>query len=71
MDTLKTFPLKALTFLKEVKIEVEKVKWPTRDDAIRLTTIVILFSAVVALFLGGWDWLFRVLLEKILGGKPA
>lgn len=44
-----------VTFLKEVQDELKKVVWPTREEVIRLTFVVIFISLVVGLFLGGID----------------
>lgn len=57
---------KITTFLKEVKLEVKKVNWPTRNQAIRYTLIVLGISLVIAVFLGGLDFLFTFLLEKFI-----
>jgi len=57
---------KLITFLKEVKLEIKKVNWPTRQQTIRYTLIVLGISAVVAIFLGGWDFLFTALLDRFI-----
>lgn len=54
------------TFLKEVKLEVKKVNWPTRQQTIRYTLIVLGISLSIAIFLGGLDFLFTMLLEKFI-----
>jgi len=43
-------------FLREVVSELKKVNWPTKNETIRLTGVVIIISAVVAAFIGGLDW---------------
>jgi len=59
-------PNKIATFLKEVRLEMKKVNWPTRETAIRYTLIVIGISVVVAMYLGGLDVLFTTLLKKFV-----
>ncbi|MFH1423980.1 MAG: preprotein translocase subunit SecE [Candidatus Nealsonbacteria bacterium] len=54
------------TFLKEVKLEVRKVNWPTRHQTIRYTLIILGISSIVAVFLGSLDFLFTFLLEKFI-----
>jgi len=49
-------------FLKEVKDELKKVVWPTRDEIIRLTAVVIIVSLIVGVYLG----LIDLILTKIL-----
>ncbi len=57
---------KGVNFLKEVKMEVQKINWPGREQTIRYTTVVLGISLVIALFLGGLDFLFTLLLEKFV-----
>ena len=60
------FVSKIITFLKEVKLEMKKVNWPTRENVIRYTLIVIVSSLVVAIFLGGLDFGFSSILNKFV-----
>ncbi|PIW76382.1 MAG: preprotein translocase subunit SecE, partial [Candidatus Portnoybacteria bacterium CG_4_8_14_3_um_filter_40_10] len=53
---------KLVNFLKEVRFELKKVTWPTRQETIRFTLLVIGVSAGVAAFLGGLDYLFSIIL---------
>ena len=46
--------------------ELRKVKWPTRKEAINLTIVVLVVSFVMALFLGGLDRIFSLLLNLII-----
>lgn len=50
-------------YLKGVYAEVQKVTWPTREEAQRLTTIVIAVTVVAAIVLGSIDlfygWWFQ------------
>ena len=55
-----------VTFLKEVWDELKKVKWPTRNEIIRLTSVVIIVSALVGTFLGGIDFLLTNLLALVV-----
>jgi len=57
---------KITTFLKEVRLEMKKVNWPTRDETLRYTLIVIGISIAVAAFLGTLDFLFTTLLNKFI-----
>lgn len=52
-----------ISFLKEVRDELQKVVWPTRDEIIRLTAVVIIVSLGVGLFLGGTDFILTKLFE--------
>jgi preprotein translocase subunit SecE len=57
---------KITNYLKEVKVEIKKVNMPTRQETIKYTLIVIGLSLVVAIFLGGLDFLFTFLVSKFL-----
>ncbi|MBI2640445.1 MAG: preprotein translocase subunit SecE [Candidatus Sungbacteria bacterium] len=54
------------TFLKESRIELKKVTWPTREETIRYTMTVIVLSVAVALFLGGLDFIFQFILNNFI-----
>jgi preprotein translocase subunit SecE len=57
---------KAINFLKESKIELKKVKWPTLRETLQYTLVVIIISLVVAAYLGGLDYIFSFLLRKFI-----
>ena len=59
-------PNRLITFLKEARIELKKVTWPTREDTIRFTMTVIVISAAVAFFLGGLDFGFQWVLNNVV-----
>ena len=54
------------TFIKEARIELKKVTWPTRNQTVRYTVAVIAMSLAVAAFLGGLDMLFTFLLNTFV-----
>jgi len=47
---------KLIQFFREVRLELGKVVWPSRREALKTTGIVILFCTVVAVFLGAIDF---------------
>ena len=57
---------KIITFLGEVRLELKKVNWPSNDQILRYTLIVIVVSVAVAIFLGGLDFVFTILLNKFV-----
>jgi preprotein translocase subunit SecE len=42
-------------FFQEVVAELKKVTWPSRDETMKLTSVVIALSVIVGLFVGGLD----------------
>jgi preprotein translocase subunit SecE len=43
---------RAIQFLREVKIELKKVTWPTRKQTLGSTAVVIVLVIIIAVFLG-------------------
>jgi preprotein translocase subunit SecE len=54
------------TFFEESRQEIRHVNWPSRSEAIRLTTIVIGIALGLAIFLGFFDWLFTNLIKNFI-----
>ena len=50
-------------FFKEVSVEPKKVSWPTRQQTVNATVVVIVVSFIVAFFLGIVD----IVLARIVG----
>lgn len=59
-------PQKIGLFLKEVRLEMKKVNWPTKRETIKYTLIVVGVSIAVAIFLGGLDFIFATILNKLV-----
>ncbi len=57
---------KAVKFIKEVRLELSKVVWPTRAETIRLTILVIFASLLIGLYVGGLDILFVRIVDSLL-----
>jgi len=53
-------------FLKESRQELQRVNWPTRQETVRLTIIVVGVSLFTAVFLGLVDFALAAILEKFL-----
>lgn len=45
---------------------MRKITWPTRQDAIKYTLVVIGICIIVAAFLGLFDTLYMYLMEKFI-----
>ncbi|MFH1824434.1 MAG: preprotein translocase subunit SecE [Candidatus Firestonebacteria bacterium] len=55
-------------FLNEVKIEMLKVSWPTKDETIGSTVVVIITVAILSVFTGVADVIISGILQKIIVG---
>lgn len=53
-------------FIREVKVELASVKWPSRQETLKLTGMVIGVSLFVALYIGGLDLAFTGLIGSII-----
>jgi preprotein translocase subunit SecE len=53
-------------FFTESWTELRHVNWPTRQEAVRLTSVVIGMSLGLAVFLGLFDYLFTTLLKAAI-----
>ena len=58
---------KLTSFVTEVRAEFSKVSWPTRDDLLSSTTVVLAFSAVFAVFIGMFDLIISFVWGILLG----
>ena len=57
---------KALIFLKESRSELEKVVWPTKEQTIRLTVMVIVVTVAVGLFVAGVDFIMANIARQLI-----
>jgi len=53
-------------YFNEIKAELKHVNWPTKNQTISYTLIVVGLSIIVAYFLGVFDFIFSRGLEKII-----
>lgn len=53
-------------YYRETVGELKKVVWPTREEAIRLTAIVLAVITVMAIVLGTFDYLFSQLVRFLI-----
>ena len=57
---------RAQEFVREVLAEFRKVTWPSRQELINSTVVVITVTVVISLFLGGVDVVLARIVERIL-----
>lgn len=58
--------MKLSNYIKEVRAEMSHVSWPSRTQNILFTILVVLISVGVAFYLGLFDFLFKLGLEKLI-----
>ena len=54
-------------FLKEVKLEMRKITWSTREEVITSTIVVVVVSLLLAIFIGAVDLGLSNLANLVLG----
>ena len=52
-------------FLQEVKQELSKVSWPSREELKGTTIVVIVITLILALFIFGVDKILQAILDVI------
>jgi preprotein translocase subunit SecE len=62
----KTFIDKAIQFLREVKVELKKVTWPSRKQTMGSTVVVLVIVTIISLFLGVVDAGLSGLIRAVL-----
>ncbi len=53
-------------YIRETRAELRKVVWPTREEAINLTMIVVATIIAMSIFLGVFDYLFTILFRFLI-----
>ncbi|GFE61592.1 preprotein translocase subunit SecE [Geobacter sp. AOG2] len=55
------------TFLESVKIELDKVTWPSRKETMATTGVVVVIILLISIYLGACDIVLAKLMRLILG----
>lgn len=58
--------LNPIAYIKEARVELGKVVWPTRGETIRLTVIVLVVSIFIGSYIAGLDALFTKVAERYI-----
>ncbi|MCX6828038.1 MAG: preprotein translocase subunit SecE [candidate division Zixibacteria bacterium] len=58
---------KLIKFLKEVRAELTKVSWPTRNELIGSTVVTIVVTIIIYVFIGIIDRLLVLATKTIFG----
>lgn len=55
-------------FIKEADIERRKVVWPTHQETLQTSLMVIIVVILISLFLAGIDWMLGAAVRALVGG---
>lgn len=53
-------------YMQEVTTELKKVSWPTKAQTIDKTLLVLGVSVVVAVYIGGLDFVFQKVITSLI-----
>ena len=67
MDKIKEVMQKLTQFIKEAKIELKKVTWPTPKQTMASTAVVIILVLILSVILGIIDFALAKVVKLILG----
>jgi preprotein translocase subunit SecE len=56
-------------FIREVVAELRKVNWPSRNELLTYTSVVVVFVVIIVLIVAGLDYGFAWAVGKVFGGK--
>jgi preprotein translocase subunit SecE len=66
-EKVKIIIQKVTQFLKDAKVELKKVVWPTPKQTMASTAVVIIIVFIVSIYLGIVDFALAKLVKFILG----
>lgn len=55
-----------VSFFREVKAEVKRITWPSKDETKKAFVAVVVFTLMYTILVGGLDFIFKSLFEMIL-----
>jgi preprotein translocase subunit SecE len=56
--------MRLFDYIRDTNGEMKHVTWPTRNQVIGYTVIILLISVVLALYLGFFDYLFTQVIDR-------
>lgn len=55
-----------IKYVKSTTVELKQVSWPSQRQAIMYTALVVGISAVVALYVGAFDYVFSQFINSLI-----
>jgi preprotein translocase subunit SecE len=59
---------KIISFLKESRSELKKVNWPSREEVLTSTRVVIISILIIAAVIAAVDYVIKTVVFALLGG---
>jgi len=57
---------KIMQFIREAYAEMRKVKWPTRQQTVHYTVLVVIIALATAAYIGVLDYIFSSVIKSYL-----
>ncbi len=58
-------------YLKSVRAETARVTWPTRNEVVSLTVLILLMTIILTLYIWGIDGAVAFVLRLVVGSGTA
>ena len=55
-----------MRFIRDVRVELSKVTWPTRSELLVSTIVVLVAVAIAGVYIGALDWVFAHAMHYVL-----
>lgn len=59
--------MRSVKYLRDVRMEVRKVTWPTMADLRQHTVAIVIVVTIIGVIIGLMDWFFSITLIRGLG----
>lgn len=56
---------RVVNYFKGVRAEVARVSWPTRNEVVTLTALILLMAVVVTVYIWGVDGVWGIIIKGI------
>jgi len=66
MEKVTAFLKHTAQFFREVKVELQKVTFPTRQETVGSTIVVLILTVILATYLGFSDWALARIVQMLL-----
>lgn len=66
LDKITTYYKESIQFFREVKVELQKVTFPTRQETVGSTIVVLVLTFIIAVYLGFSDWALARIVKMLL-----
>jgi len=59
--------VRVTTYLKEVRVELKRVSWPSKPDLYKTTIAVVISSVIFGVYLFALDAIFSAIFRQVIG----